>query len=166
MQVNDIDISSVQLKDYAGKYGDRKVFYENGVCIIREMGRQKFELTPMSEDTFMLKEIEFFRIRVWERLSGKSQVLLGCIDDDGQNNSPREVNRNFIWIKKIIYFKLHFKIPVIIFTESFIFCFFKFHYSGENYAFPISILRNFKAIIYYSILNEIKSVTKFLKMIW
>ncbi len=87
--MNDIDISSVQLKDYAGKYGDRKVFYENGVLYYQRSGRQKFELTPMSEDTFMLKEIEFFRIRFEKDSSGKVTGLTGLYDDGKTDNSPR-----------------------------------------------------------------------------
>lgn len=87
--MNDIYISSVQLKDYAGKYGDRKVFYENGVLFYQRSGRQKFELTPMSEDTFMLKEIEFFRIRFEKDSSGKVTGLTGLYDDGKTDNSPR-----------------------------------------------------------------------------
>ena len=87
--MNDIDINSDQLKNYSGNYGERKIFYENGVLYYQRSGRQKFELTPMSEDTFMFKEIEFFRIRFEKDSSGKVTALTGLYDDGKTDSSPR-----------------------------------------------------------------------------
>ncbi|MBS1550641.1 MAG: hypothetical protein JST15_01065 [Bacteroidetes bacterium] len=87
--MNEININSDQLKSYAGNYGDRKVFYENGNLYYQRNGRQKLELTPMSEDTFMLKEVEFFRIRFEKDSSGNVTGLTGLYDDGKTDNSPR-----------------------------------------------------------------------------
>ncbi len=87
--MNDIDINSDQLKNYSGSYGERKIFFENGVLYYQRNGRQKFELTPMSENTFMFKEIEFFRIRFEKDSSGKVTGLTGLYDDGKTDSSPR-----------------------------------------------------------------------------
>lgn len=87
--LNDINIDTDVLKSYAGSYGDRKVHYENGKLYYQRGVRQKFELTPMSEDTFMLKDLDIFRIKFVKDESGKVTELTGMYDDGKSDTSIR-----------------------------------------------------------------------------
>ncbi|MBK8551858.1 MAG: hypothetical protein IPL53_12645 [Ignavibacteria bacterium] len=89
--LNDINIDTDVLKSYAGSYGDRKVHYENGKLYYQRGVRQKFELTPMSEDTFMLKDLDVFRIKFVKDESGKVTELTGMYDDGKSDTSERTV---------------------------------------------------------------------------
>jgi C-terminal processing protease CtpA/Prc len=87
--LNDIEIENTLLKNYSGNYGDRKVFYENGKLFYQRNGRQKFELTPMSEDTFMIKEVGYFRVKFVKDSSGKITELVGMYDDGKTDRSEK-----------------------------------------------------------------------------
>ena len=87
--MNDIEIDNTLLKNYSGNYGDRKVYFENGKLYYQRNGRQKFELTPMSEDTFMIKDISYFRVRFDKDQTGKVTGLTGLYDDGKSDRSEK-----------------------------------------------------------------------------
>lgn len=87
--LNDIEIDTDLLKKYEGRYGDRAVYLENGKLYYQRAGRQKFELTPMSENTFMLKEIDFFRLRFESDANGNITSVTGLYDNGNTDSSPR-----------------------------------------------------------------------------
>ena len=75
------------LTEYSGKYGERVILFENGKLYYQRNGRQKFELTPMNDDTFMIKDIDFFRIQFIKDDSGKVTELRGLYSDGKTDNS-------------------------------------------------------------------------------
>lgn len=91
-QLNEVNVSTETLESYSGIYGERKVFYDNGKLMYQRGTRQKFELTPISEDTFMLKDIDFFRLKFLKDASGKVTELIGMMDDGSTDSSPRTGN--------------------------------------------------------------------------
>ena len=86
------DLNTEILKNYAGTYSDRKVFYENGKLYYQRNNRQKFELTPMTEDTFMIKDVEYFRLKFEKDSSGNITSITGMYDDGKTDKSPRSDN--------------------------------------------------------------------------
>lgn len=90
--LTDINLNTDLLRSYAGSYGERKVYYENGKLIYQRNGKQKFELTPMTEDTFMLKEVDYFRVKFIRDDSGKITELIGIYDDGKTDKSQRIEN--------------------------------------------------------------------------
>ncbi len=80
------------LKSYAGNYSDRKIYFENGKLYYQRNNRQKFEMTPMSEDTFMLSEIEYFRVKFVKDESGNVTGIIGMYDDGKTDRSERSEN--------------------------------------------------------------------------
>ena len=87
--LNDVEIDAALLKKYEGEYGDRKIYLEDGRLYYQRSGRQKFELTPMSENTFMLSEIDYFRLRFESDSSGNIMSVTGLYDDGNTDSSPR-----------------------------------------------------------------------------
>ena len=77
------------LKYFAGIYNDRIISFENGKLFYQRSGRQKFEMIPMTEDTFMLKDLEFFRIQFAKDSSGNVTELIGLYDDGHKDISAR-----------------------------------------------------------------------------
>ncbi len=90
--LNEINIDTDVLMSYAGNYDDRKVYYENGKLYYQRGNRQKYELTPMSEDTFMLKDATSFRVKFVKDESGKVTDLKGLYEDGRSDNSVRNDN--------------------------------------------------------------------------
>ena len=87
--LNDINIDTQTLKKFAGNYGERKVFYENGKLYYQRNGRQKLELTPMNENTFMLKDIDYFRVKFIADENGNVREIMGMYDDGRSDRSER-----------------------------------------------------------------------------
>ncbi len=90
--LDDINLTTELLESYAGNYGERVIFYENGKLFYQRNGRQKFELTPMTEDTFMFKDIDYFRVKFVKDGSGKVTELIGMYDDGKTDKSERIYN--------------------------------------------------------------------------
>ena len=87
--LNDVEIDAALLKKYEGEYGDRKIYLEDGRLYYQRSGRQKLELTPMSENTFMLSEIDYFRLRFESDGNGNIISITGLYDNGNTDSSPR-----------------------------------------------------------------------------
>ena len=54
-------------KAYAGEYGPRKLFFENNQMYYQRTGRSKQKLLALSESTFMMEGITYFKMEVEEK---------------------------------------------------------------------------------------------------
>ncbi|HMQ68931.1 MAG TPA: S41 family peptidase [Ignavibacteria bacterium] len=88
--LENVYLSQEILNEYCGDYGDRKISFENGKLYYQRNGRQKFELTAMTEDTFMFSDIEYFRIQFLKDDSGKIIELKGLYSDGHSDSSKRK----------------------------------------------------------------------------
>ncbi len=77
------------LKNYAGTYNDRTITYEGGKLYYQRRGRQKYQMTPMTEDTFMFRDIEYFRLKFVKDALGNVTEVNGLYDDGHQDKSKR-----------------------------------------------------------------------------
>jgi hypothetical protein len=77
------------LQSYAGKYGPRMLSYENGHLYYQREGRAKHQLIPMSDDTFMLEDLSYFRLKVNVE-NGKATSLTGMYDNGRTDQSKRD----------------------------------------------------------------------------
>lgn len=82
-------IDEETLKSYAGIYEDRTVTYEGGKLYYQRRGRQKYQMTPMSEDTFMFKDIDYFRLKIVKDADGKVTEVNGLYDNGDVDRSVR-----------------------------------------------------------------------------
>lgn len=77
------------LKSYAGTYDDRTITYEGGKLYYQRKGRQKYAMIPMTEDTFMFKDLEYFRLKFIKDALGNAIEVNGLYDDGHQDRSKR-----------------------------------------------------------------------------
>lgn len=82
-------IDDATMKSYTGSYGERTITIENGNLYYQRKGRQKFQMTPMSADTFMFKEIDYFRIKFEKDSNGNVTGITGIYDDGHTDNNPK-----------------------------------------------------------------------------
>ena len=77
------------LKSYAGTYDDRTITYEAGKLYYQRKGRQKYAMTPMTEDTFMFKDLEYFRLKFVKDALGVVYEVNGLYDDGHVDKSKK-----------------------------------------------------------------------------
>ena len=82
-------IDEIVLKSYAGIYDDRTITYEGGKLYYQRKGRQKYAMIPMTEDTFMFKDLEYFRLKFIRDALGNANEVNGLYDDGHQDRSKR-----------------------------------------------------------------------------
>jgi len=82
-------IDEITLKSYAGIYDDRTITYEAGKLYYQRKGRQKYAMTPMTEDTFMFKDLEYFRLKFVKDDSGTVIEVNGLYDNGHVDKSKR-----------------------------------------------------------------------------
>ncbi len=83
------EISTETLKRYAGEYGERKVYYENGKLYYQRGKRQIHELTPIADDTFMLMEVDYFRVKFDRDAAGNITGITGIYDNGNTDSTPK-----------------------------------------------------------------------------
>lgn len=59
-----VSLDENTLKKYVGVYGPRILTLEDGSLYYQREDRPKMELIPMKEDLFMVKEIDYFRLKI------------------------------------------------------------------------------------------------------
>lgn len=91
LSMNAPEISLENLKSYEGEYGERKVIYDNGKLFYQRGKRQLFEMTLISDDTFMIKEVDYFRVKFDKDSNGNIIGITG-IYDDGNTDSTLKSN--------------------------------------------------------------------------
>jgi len=62
-RLNPVNISRDVLKSYVGGYGPRAITLENGSLFYQREGRAKMKMIPITQDYFMFKEIDSFRLK-------------------------------------------------------------------------------------------------------
>lgn len=77
------------LKSYAGTYEDRTITYDAGKLYYQRKGRQKYQMTPISDDTFMFKDIDYFRLKFVKDSAGNVTEVNGLYDDGNMDKSAR-----------------------------------------------------------------------------
>ncbi len=82
-------IDEITLKSYAGIYDDRTITYEAGKLYYQRKGRQKYAMTPMTEDTFMFKDLDYFRLKFVKDALGVVYEVNGLYDDGHMDRSKR-----------------------------------------------------------------------------
>jgi C-terminal processing protease CtpA/Prc len=86
---NPVTVSMELMKKYAGLYGPRTVTVENGELYYQREDRPKYKMIPMSDDTFIFAEIEYFRLKFVSDEDGSITEVVGLYDDGYTDRSPR-----------------------------------------------------------------------------
>ena len=87
-ELNPVAIAEEILKSYAGNYGPRKIFFENGSLFYQRENGPKMRMIPMSEDYFHFTEIPYFRLKIIKK-EGQVTGIEGRYDDGTIDASPR-----------------------------------------------------------------------------
>ncbi len=77
------------MQSYAGTYDDRTITYEGGRLFYQRKGRQKYAMTPMTDDTFMFRDIDYFRLKFVKDALGNAYEVNGLYDDGTIDKSKR-----------------------------------------------------------------------------
>ena len=77
------------MKAYVGVYGPRTITYEDGRLYYQRENNARMRMIPMSADTFMFDEIDFFRLEVETDPAGKPLCLIGHYSNGFTDRSPR-----------------------------------------------------------------------------
>ena len=79
--LNPVILSEVVLKKYAGQYGPRKITFENGALYYQRGENPKFKLTPMSENMFMIADLDYFRLKFELNDQGETVKVVGLYEN-------------------------------------------------------------------------------------
>lgn len=79
-ELNPVKVEPEILGSYTGKYGPRTITFENGELYYQRTGRPKYRMIPLSDDLFMFKEIDYFRIKIIKE-DGVVKGVMGMYDN-------------------------------------------------------------------------------------
>ncbi|WP_460219427.1 S41 family peptidase [Psychroserpens sp. MEBiC05023] len=84
LKINPVTLDAKKLKAFAGIYGPRIVTFENGKLFYQRGSGTKYELLPYSNNEFMLKGLDSFRIRFLAE--GNTIIALQGLYDNGHTD--------------------------------------------------------------------------------
>jgi retinol-binding protein 3 len=77
--LNPVTLDENELKLFAGTFEDRNVTFENGKLFYQRGNRPKYELIPMEENMFRIKELPYFRAKFVKDAEGKITEFIGLV---------------------------------------------------------------------------------------
>jgi hypothetical protein len=83
-------VSADKLADYAGQYGPRKIWVENGILWYQRDTNPKAKLIPLEADLFQHSSSEYFRVKFVRDASGKVVELVGIYAQGRQERNPKQ----------------------------------------------------------------------------
>ena len=88
-EFNPYTLEKSSMEEYAGTYGPRVVFFEDGQLYYQREGRPKYRMIPMSRDTFMFNEIDYFLMK-FERDDSNNIIAIEGIYDNGYKDKTEK----------------------------------------------------------------------------
>ncbi len=88
-----VTLPAEYMKKLAGDYGPRHIRFENSkLCYFRDNAATTDcrELIPLSEDTFVIRELSYFRVRFEIDASGMPTKIVGMYEGGEQDQSVRD----------------------------------------------------------------------------
>ncbi|MCH7946554.1 MAG: S41 family peptidase [candidate division Zixibacteria bacterium] len=89
-ELNPVSLDESKMKEYAGDYGPRHITLVDGSLFYQRNEGTKYALVPMSEDVFLLPELDFFRLKLVRDDSGNVIELVGMYDNGRTDSNPRD----------------------------------------------------------------------------
>ena len=62
--MNPVEVTQDVMQTYAGVYGPRRITYDDGQLYYQRENNARMKMIPISADTFMFDDLEFFRLEV------------------------------------------------------------------------------------------------------
>jgi hypothetical protein len=87
-EMNPVTISEDLMRSYAGKYGSRKVIFENNCLYYQRESRPRMKMIPISDDYFRFEEVLYFRLKII-RKDGQVLGIEGHYDDGTIDANPK-----------------------------------------------------------------------------
>jgi hypothetical protein len=89
-QLEPAEVPKSTLQKYAGNYGPRKVRMENGELYYSRDGNPERKLIALSEDTFLIEGVDYFKMKFEKNNSGEVMGILGMYKQGHIDRSPRD----------------------------------------------------------------------------
>ncbi|HEX9970740.1 MAG TPA: S41 family peptidase, partial [bacterium] len=86
---NPVKLDEKSLQVFAGVYGPRKIWLEDGALYYQRTDRPKYKLAPMGDDTFIVEGLDYFRIKFNKDAAGKVIEFVGMYDNGTTDSNPR-----------------------------------------------------------------------------
>lgn len=90
VKLNPVTVEDSQLQKYAGQYGPRKFWVEDGVLYYQREDRPKYALIPMGDHRFMLEGLDYFRIQFVADANGEVNEMIGQYDNGRTDGHKRD----------------------------------------------------------------------------
>jgi hypothetical protein len=88
-KIDPMELDPAVAQRYAGVYGPRILLYENGEIYYQRVERPKLKAIPISQDTFVFDEYDFFMLQVEMDAQGNPTALIGLYRDGRTDRDPR-----------------------------------------------------------------------------
>jgi hypothetical protein len=89
-QLEPVDVPKEKMNKYVGDYGPRKIWMEGDELYYRRDDRPRQKLIALSEDTFMLEGVDYFKMKFEQDDSGEITGILGIYKQGFIDRSPKD----------------------------------------------------------------------------
>jgi len=86
---NPVSLTEAEMTPFAGQYGPRRVWVENGLMWYQRGENPKFQMIPMGEGWFMFEDLDYFRIEFEQENGQEAPGLIGHYSGGRQDSNQR-----------------------------------------------------------------------------
>ncbi|MGB7063020.1 MAG: S41 family peptidase [Candidatus Zixiibacteriota bacterium] len=90
IELNPVAVEASQLQKYAGQFGPRRFWVEDGKLHYQREDRPAYKLIPMGDHKFMLDGLDYFRIQFVEDPTGQFNEMIGQYDNGQIDGNKRD----------------------------------------------------------------------------
>jgi len=89
IEANPVNLTEAEMTPFAGQYGPRRVWLENGQLWYQRDESPKHKMIPMGDGWFMFEDLDFFRIEFEQGGDRAATGLVGHYSNGRQDRNPR-----------------------------------------------------------------------------
>jgi hypothetical protein len=92
-EINPVVLPAERMTEYAGSFGPRQIFLEDGTLYYQREDRPRYRLAPMGTDLFRVGDLEYFRLTFERDDAGRIVKVVGLYDDGRRDENERDADR-------------------------------------------------------------------------
>lgn len=89
-RIDPVLLDAEAMAEYAGSYGDRQIFIEDGRLLYRRGEMSQRELIPLGDDQFVFEEVGDFVLQIERNHEGRITAAVGLYGNGQRDVSPRD----------------------------------------------------------------------------
>ena len=89
-RLNPMTLTAAEMEPFAGSFGPRRIFVEDGALWYQREDRPRHRLAPLGDDQFKVGDLDYFMLEFGRDSDGRIDRVIGRYDNGHSDENPRD----------------------------------------------------------------------------